>query len=151
MVELTEGPYYTEGAPERATISDESTAGIPLTVTGTVFDASCAPVPGVLLDFWQADGNGVYDNAGYALRGKQTTDAEGRYALTTVVPGLYPGRTEHIHVKLTAPGRPSVTTQLFFPGAAQNDEDGIFVPSMLVTVLDESPSAMTASFDFVLP
>jgi hypothetical protein len=62
-----------------------------------------APAANALLDFWQANPNGAYDNTGYTLRGHQYTDANGYYTLTTIVPGIYPGRTEHIHVKVQAP------------------------------------------------
>ena len=88
-----------------------------LIVTGYVLDQDCKPVAGALLDFWQADGEGVYDNEGYRLRGRQYTDAEGRYRLETVIPGEYPGRTEHIHVKAQAPGGRVLTTQLYFPAS----------------------------------
>ena len=148
---MTEGPYYTPGAPERSTISDADTVGIPLILTGTVFDANCQPVAGAALDFWQADGAGTYDNQGYSLRGVQMADAGGAYTLTTVIPGLYPSRTEHIHVKVTAPSGQTNTTQLYFPDVPQNDSDGIFDPAMLVTVDSQDASSMTASFDFVLP
>ena len=151
LVEMTEGPYYTADAPDRATISDATTEGIPLVITGVVYDADCQPVAGATLDFWKADGAGTYDNEGYELRGVQTTDSEGAYTLTTVIPGLYPSRTEHVHVKVTAPGGPTYTSQLFFPDVPQNDSDGIFSETMLVTVDAQDADSMDASFDFVLP
>ena len=151
LVEMTEGPYYTPNPPERATISDADTVGIPLVITGVVYDADCQPVAGATLDFWQADGSGTYDNEGYNLRGVQTTDEQGAYTLTTVIPGLYPSRTEHVHVKVTAPGGPTYTTQLYFPDVPQNDSDGIFDEAMLVTVTAQDDDSMDASFDFVLP
>ncbi len=151
LVEQTEGPYYTPGAPERTDLSDASTVGIPLTLTGQVLDAECSPVAGAVLDFWQADGAGVYDNSGFDLRGTQTTDEEGRYTLRTVIPGLYPSRTEHIHVKVTGPDGVVHTTQLYFPDVPQNDSDGIFSDAMLVTVTQQSDDSMEATFDFVLP
>ena len=61
------------------------------------------PVPNALIDFWQADARGAYDNSGYRFRGHQFTNAKGQYTLFTLVPGLYPGRTKHIHVKVQAP------------------------------------------------
>src|SRR5204862_188663 len=73
-----------------------------------------------------------HDNAGFRLRGHQLTDAEGRYRLETILPGVYPGRTRHIHVKAQAPSRPALTTQLYFPGEAGNARDGIFDPELLV-------------------
>ena len=151
LVELTEGPYYTPGAPERTVLSDADTVGTPLVVTGTVYSADCEPVAGATLDVWQADGAGVYDNEGFALRGVQTTGPDGSYTITTVVPGIYPGRTEHIHFTVTPPGGPSYTSQLFFPGSEQNADDGIYVEEMEVTIDEQGEGGMRASFDVVLP
>lgn len=68
-----------------------------------------------LLDFRQANTQGQYENTGYTLHGHQYTDASGRYQLETIVPGLYPGRTLHIFIKVQALNRPILTTQVFFP------------------------------------
>ncbi|WP_373365964.1 carbohydrate-binding protein, partial [Streptomyces fradiae] len=106
-------------------------------------------IPGVLLDFWQADVNGAYDNTGYRFRGHQFTDAQGAFRLTTIVPGLYPGRTRHIHVKVQAPGHPVLTTQLYFPNEPRNATDSLFDPRLLMTVRDAG-GAREAAFDFVL-
>jgi protocatechuate 3,4-dioxygenase beta subunit len=125
-------------------------AGTRLTVAGLVSSRGCTPVPGAVLDFWQANASGVYDNSGYTLRGHQLTDAGGRYTLETIVPGLYPGRTEHIHVKVRAPGRPELTTQLYFPGVQQNDRDGIFNAGLVMNVKDAPDGGKLATFDFVL-
>jgi protocatechuate 3,4-dioxygenase beta subunit len=92
----------------------------------------------------------VYDNSGFRFRGHQFTDAKGRYALTTVVPGLYPGRTRHIHLKVQAPGDPVLTTQLFFPGVAANRSDGIFTSETLVRGWRRVNGRRVARFDFVL-
>lgn len=67
------------------------------------------PAAGVLRDFWQADDDGAYDVAGYSLLGHRFTDATGAYTLSTVGPGLYPGRTRHLHVKAGPPGTPRVS------------------------------------------
>lgn len=146
----TEGPYFKAGSPERASLLDPQTPGTRLVLRGRVFGSGCGPLGGVVLDFWQASAAGVYDNSGYRLRGHQSTDAEGRYALTTVVPGEYPGRTQHIHVKVRAPSRPVLTTQLYFPGAAKNGSDSIFRPDLVMKVTG-APGGMEATFDFVLP
>jgi protocatechuate 3,4-dioxygenase beta subunit len=147
--ELTEGPYFKANSPERASLLEAGTAGTKLVLSGSVFTTDCQPVAHALLDFWQADANGQYDNTGYTLRGHQYTDAAGHYQLTTVAPGLYPGRTEHIHLKVQAPGGPIITSQLFFPGVPNNSEDGIFDPKMLLTV-QETSDGLTATFDFVV-
>jgi protocatechuate 3,4-dioxygenase beta subunit len=124
-------------------------SGTRLLLTGHVLSRSCAPVAGALLDFWQADSAGVYDNAGYRLRGHQLTDAVGAYSLQTVVPGEYPGRTAHIHVKVQAPGKPALTTQLYFPGETRNQQDSIFDAALLMDVHD-SGGGKAATFSFVL-
>ncbi len=146
---VTEGPYYKAGSPERTVLYTAGMSGTPVTITGYVFDKNCQPIAHAWLDFWQASASGVYDNAGYTLRGHQYTDQSGRYILQTVVPGEYPGRTEHIHVKVQAPNGPILTTQLFFPGVAHNSSDSIYNPALLMNVQNTS-SGETASYNFVL-
>ena len=149
-VAQTEGPYFTPRSPRRRVLRTRGMKGTPFLLTGRVLTTRCRPIPNALLDFWQADAAGVYDNRGYRLRGHQRTDARGRYRLETVVPGLYPGRTRHIHVKAQAPRRPVLTTQLYFRGERANARDGIFVPELLMRNLRKANGRWTASFDFVL-
>jgi protocatechuate 3,4-dioxygenase beta subunit len=146
----TEGPYWKSGSPERANLYEEGMGGTKLTLTGYVLTRACRPVADAVLDFWQADATGNYDNSGYRLRGRQSTDAQGRYRLDTVIPGLYPGRTEHIHVKIQAPGRPALTSQLYFPGVTQNRSDGIFEQALLIEMKDGAGGAKLGSFNFVV-
>ncbi|MGH9363502.1 MAG: hypothetical protein ACRD2T_16450 [Thermoanaerobaculia bacterium] len=145
----TEGPYYTPDSPERTSFLEPGIAGTTITVSGAVLTTDCRPVAGALLDFWHADDGGRYDNAGYKLRGHQFADAAGRYTLTTIAPGLYGGRTRHFHVKVQAPNRPVLTTQLYFPGEPRNSRDGIFDPRLLMEV-QEVAGGKAATFDFVL-
>ena len=147
---LTEGPYYKSGSPEQANLYQDGVAGTMLILTGYVYDTNCQSVANAWLDFWQADGNGNYDNSGYTLRGHQYTDANGQFQLTTVVPGLYPGRTEHIHVKVQAPNGQVITSQLFFPGVAQNDSDGIYNADLLL-VITETSDGLQGQYNFVVP
>src|SRR5437588_349026 len=88
--------------------------------------------------------------AGRDLHGlcDQLTDANGAYRLETVIPGLYPGRTEHIHFKVTVNGK-TYTSQLFFPGVSQNEGDSIYSSQMLVT-LNTATSPVTGTFTFVV-
>jgi protocatechuate 3,4-dioxygenase beta subunit len=146
---ITEGPYFKANSPERSSLLGPGISGTKLVLTGYVLTADCKPVAHALLDFWQANARGEYDNTGYTLRGHQYTDAAGRYQLETIVPGLYPGRTEHIHVKVQAPGGPMLTTQLFFPGVASNQRDGIFDQKLLMTVQDTG-DGKAATFNFVV-
>ena len=144
----TEGPYFKAGSPARTSLIESGTTGTRLFLSGRVLTLACAPVTGATLDFWQADARGVYDNSGYRLRGHQLTDDGGRYSLETIVPGEYPGRTEHIHVKVQAPGKTVLTTQLYFPGVARNQQDSIFDAHLLLTVQDTA-AGKAATFDFV--
>ncbi|MEU0271506.1 carbohydrate-binding protein [Streptomyces sp. NPDC006307] len=144
-----EGPYFKPNSPRRTSLLEPGTPGVRLTVSGYVFGLACRPVSGALLDFWQADVNGAYDNTGFRFRGHQFTDARGAFTLSTIVPGLYPGRTRHLHVKVQAPGRPVLTTQLYFPGEPRNTTDALFDPRLLMAVRDTG-GAREAAFDFVL-
>jgi protocatechuate 3,4-dioxygenase beta subunit len=148
-ISQTEGPYFTPNSPGRRSLVEAGVVGTPLVVAGSVLTRSCRPVANALLDFWQADGDGEYDNVGYRLRGHQFTGADGTFRLETVVPGLYPGRTRHIHVKVQAPSQRILTTQLYFPGESRNASDGIFDASLLME-LSGSSSARQARFNFVL-
>ncbi|MBO0915036.1 carbohydrate-binding protein [Streptomyces laculatispora] len=144
-----EGPYFKPNSPLRTSLVTSGTPGVRLTVSGYVFGRACKPIPGVLLDFWQADTNGAYDMSGFGFRGHQFTDASGAFTLSTVVAGLYPGRTRHIHVKAQAPGKRILTTQLYFPNEPRNNTDSIFDPALLMNVRSVG-SGKEGSFDFVL-
>jgi protocatechuate 3,4-dioxygenase beta subunit len=146
----TEGPYFSPGSPRRRSLLAPGLRGTRLTLTGRVLSTRCRPVPRALLSFWQCDARGVYDNVGFRLRGHQLTDARGRYRLETIVPGVYPGRTRHIHVKVQAPRRPVLTTQLYFPGEARNRSDGIYDSKLLLRGSRLVGSRRVARFDFVL-
>ncbi|MEZ4511931.1 MAG: intradiol ring-cleavage dioxygenase [Chloroflexota bacterium] len=145
----TEGPFYTPSTPERTSFLEAGIVGTPLLVTGKVLSTDCQPMAGALLDFWHADDGGNYDNEGFKLRGHQYTDAEGNFTLETIVPGLYPGRTRHIHVKVQGQEMALLTTQLYFPGEPDNATDGIFAEELLMDVADEG-EGKTAVFNFVL-
>jgi len=146
----TEGPYFTPRSPLRKSIVPAGVRGTRLTLTGRVLTTSCKPVSHALVDFWQASATGVYDNSGYRFRGHQFTDAQGRYRLETVVPGLYPGRTRHIHVKVQAPGKRILTTQLYFPNEPRNRTDGIFDRTLVVAGWRKVGARRLARFDFVV-
>lgn len=148
----TEGPYFTPNSPERASLLEPGMPGTKLVVTGYVYSIDCQPIEHALVDFWQCDDAAVYDNVGYTLRGHQFTDAAGRYELTTIVPGIYTGRTRHIHVKAQRPESAVLTSQLYFPDIPQeNAADGIFDSSLLMDYADaESGDGKVGFFTFVL-
>lgn len=146
--EQMEGPFFTRDSPERTSLREPGIGGAPLTVSGFVLSTACEPVAGALLDFWQCDDAGEYDNEGYRLRGHQFAGEDGSFRLETIRPGLYPGRTRHIHVKVQAPGRPVLTTQLYFPGEPANETDGIFDQALIMDADRADDQQM--SFTFVL-
>jgi protocatechuate 3,4-dioxygenase beta subunit len=99
-----------------------------------------------LLDFWHCDENGDYDNKGFRYRGHLFTDDAGGFRLETIFPALYPGRARHIHVKVQAPGRGILTTQLYFPGDAR---DGLWRPELTVA-MERRAGGRFAAFQFIV-
>jgi protocatechuate 3,4-dioxygenase beta subunit len=141
----TEGPFYTPKTPQRASLL-EGREKSRLILAGAVLTADCKPAANALLDFWHCDEDGEYDNRGFRYRGHQHADAQGRYRLETIVPGEYPGRTRHIHVKVQAPGGRILTTQLYFPGNPANRRDGLYRPELEMKPARDGQAA----FDFVV-
>lgn len=117
-----EGPYYKSGAPLKMVIETE---GQPLQITGSIFKASdCStPVANAFIDIWHCDSSGHYDNNGFKCRGVVKTDSRGKYSFKTILPPSYGSRPRHIHVKVRAEGHPELTTQIYFQGDPnlQND------------------------------
>ncbi|MFC8432456.1 catechol 1,2-dioxygenase [Streptomyces sp. NPDC057253] len=174
-----EGPYYVPGAPELPSVAtlparaDER--GKPLCFTGQVTDVSGRPLAAAVLEMWQADDDGLYSQFApgipeWNLRGSVTTDAEGRFAVTTVQPapyqiptdgscgrliaaaGWHAWRPAHLHVKVTAPGHESLTTQLYFRGG-EHIEDDVASAVKAELVLEPKPTAdgaTEARYDFAL-
>jgi protocatechuate 3,4-dioxygenase beta subunit len=113
-------------------------------VSGRVFDERSRPVPGILIEIWQANAAGRYvhktDQHGAPLDlnffggGRCVTDAAGRYRFLTVKPGAYPWgnhpnawRPAHIHFSLLGSSLMSrLVTQMYFPGDPLFAYDPIF-------------------------
>jgi len=144
-----EGPYYIPRSPERADLVEPGSDVRIVELQGQVLSRSCRPIQNALLDFWQADEHGEYDNSGFRYRGHIFSDEQGHYRFRTILPGFYETRTRHFHMKVQAPERRVLTTQLYFPDEMRNRYDRAFVPELLMHVA-ETPHALTARFDFVL-
>lgn len=159
-----EGPYYREGAPERADLTEQGMSGTPLVLEGRVSGLDCGKgIAGIELDVWHATHDGHYDNDGtmrlgdkFLLRGRVTTDAEGRYRVKTIVPGRYLNgrqyRPAHVHVKVRPPkgvALAPLTTQLYFPGDPYNDIDP-FIHKSLIMETEKAAAGLRGHFDFVL-
>jgi protocatechuate 3,4-dioxygenase beta subunit len=147
--EETAGPFFRPNSPLKSDFRGPGVKGVPIRLSGFVLDRKGRPISGALLDFWHADANGEYDFEGFRCRGHQFSDATGRYALETIVPGLYPGRTRHYHVRLQAANGPILSTQLYFPEEARNASDSLFRPDLLLKIR-ETGSVRLAGFNFVL-
>jgi protocatechuate 3,4-dioxygenase beta subunit len=145
----TEGPFFTLSSPLKASFLGDVSSGTRLALSGTVVSTGCAPVGGALIDLWQCDDSGEYDNSGYRLRGHQFADDQGVWAIETIVPGLYTGRTRHIHVKVQPPGGRVLTTQLYFPDEPANTRDGIFREECLLDIASDG-NGQRGTFTFVL-
>jgi catechol 1,2-dioxygenase len=157
-----EGPYYRAGAPLRADLVEADVRGVPLVIGGRVVSADCrSPLAGAVLDVWQADGDGHYDNDGslhlpadrFRLRGKLRTDDSGAFSVRTVWPGRYLNggtyRPSHVHVKVSAAGHRPLTTQLYFPGDPYNAKDP-FIRRSLIMDVSRDGSGQRAHYDFVM-
>jgi protocatechuate 3,4-dioxygenase beta subunit len=145
----TEGPYFKPHSPRRADLRTPGIGGRPVELSGLVLTRSCRPVRDALVDLWHADDKGAYDNQGFTLRGHVFTDPGGRYSFRTILPGLYPGRTRHYHVKVQAPGKPVLTTQFYFPDEERNRTDELFRRELVMRI-STSGEMMLARFDVVL-
>jgi protocatechuate 3,4-dioxygenase beta subunit len=145
----TEGPFFKPRSPQRTSLLEPGLTGPKIVVRGVVLSTACKPIARALIDVWHADDHGDYDNDGYRLRGHQFTDDAGRYTLETIVPGLYPGRTRHFHVKVQAPNQPVLTTQLYFPDEPGNTRDVIFNRALVLKV-ESTNDGKVGTFNFVV-
>jgi protocatechuate 3,4-dioxygenase beta subunit len=84
------GPFYRPNSPQRSKI------GNGYVLHGTVRSAAtCQPIPGARIEFWQAGPDGKY---GDAYRATIYADSKGHYRLTTSIPPPYARRPAHIHI-----------------------------------------------------
>jgi protocatechuate 3,4-dioxygenase beta subunit len=108
------GPFFKRGAPRKSRLAPDGAPGLPLSVSGQIFDTRGERLPDAVVDLWHASNSGVYDNHGYDYRGEPVLEAA-RYGVETIMPGHYPDRVcQHIHFMATAPGHRPLITQLYF-------------------------------------
>lgn len=146
------GPFYRADAPELpsgATISRDG-KGEPLAVTGRVADLAGAPIPGAVVEVWQANSEGWYENQEpdrqpeNNLRGRFRADGQGRFSFRSVMPGGYAlpadgpvgrlmaalgltlERPAHLHFRVTAAGHERLTTHVFDRNDPAIGRDAIF-------------------------
>lgn len=124
------GPYYQPETPFRTDLTPENHAGETLTVTGKVLESDCiTPLPGVIVDIWQANESGNYEDDWY--RGRVETDTSGTYVFTTVVPKGYGAgsgfRPPHIHFKIWQGGQLLITSQMFLPESRSQGIEDVYI------------------------
>ena len=164
-----EGPFHIPGSPELADGEDvaKGAPGIPCFVVGTVRDLKGNPIKGAVLDMWQTDGEGLYEEQRGAdepyMRGIYHSNADGSFVVRTVAPigytipmdgpvGELMNRTKishyrpaHIHFCLDAPGYHRCVTHLFEKGDKYIDTDVVFgVKEPLITPFKKMPAGETA-------
>jgi protocatechuate 3,4-dioxygenase beta subunit len=137
-----QGPYYPVSFPAdtdadlvRVQGAAAQAMGTVAHLRGRVTDIAGNPVAGALVEIWQCDSQGIYRHPRAANTdrfdpnfqgyGRVTTDAAGAYAFRTLRPAAYPGRTPHIHVQVTRPGRAVFITQFYVAGEPLNERDGL--------------------------
>ncbi|MCD6064976.1 MAG: catechol 1,2-dioxygenase [Flavipsychrobacter sp.] len=153
------GPFYRTGAPFRSDLTVSGNPGALFRYKGTVLDENCSAIAGAIVDVWQADDGGAYDNttANFNYRGRYQTGSAGMYEFTAVKPGWYLNgsqyRPSHIHFRVTKPGYKEIITQLYFkddpyiaadPWASDPDAEKRIVPIAQVGGVD------TVVFDITL-
>jgi len=152
--EQEQGPYYYPAAAFRSDITDGK-AGLPLLLRLSVMDiAACKPVANAAVDIWQADALGNYSDtsSGLYLRGLQMTDATGLATFTSLYPGWYPRRTNHVHVKVHVGG----TAGPSYSGGHVSHTGNLFFPEEISTTVatlspykDNTSTRITLTNDFV--
>lgn len=151
------GPFYKANAPFDADLADDLPGEL-VEIEGTVYGCDCeTPLAGAIVDIWQADDTGGYDNAGFTLRGRIETDKDGRYRLLTIKPGWYLNgdqfRPAHIHYKVSHEQGVALTTQLYFEGDPYIPIDPFVKDSLVVPFKKgevKGRSALLGTFDIVL-
>ena len=159
-----EGPFYREGAPLRSTLFEKGEKGDVLVVSGKVVARNGRPLAGVMLDVWQCNASGKYDNDDpnnpprkdqYILRGRIKTNDKGEYEFTTIRPVPYSiGRNRyrpaHIHLKASLEGYVALTSQIYFTGDKYNQTDPWYSAKREIDPKVDEKKIQRATFKVVL-
>jgi protocatechuate 3,4-dioxygenase, alpha subunit len=116
--EMTLGPFFprefAEGANDLAPGNSNA-----IEITGRVTELDGRPLDNLVVEIWQADAAGRFDNPGFLGWGRAATDAQGNYRFRTVRPGASPGRSAHINFLLLYSGlMRHLQTVMYFEQAA---------------------------------
>jgi len=155
------GPFYKKRAPETAVLRAAGDPGMPLAVSGQVFNTRADTLTNAVVEVWQTDHLGHYDLDGYRYRAKLPVDNNGSYKFDSVIPGHYPDRVcQHVHYLVAAPGHKPLVTQLYFATdpVFEGDPDRNFGRDPLIhsrelvrpVILTGDPQAIEAAVRFEL-
>jgi protocatechuate 3,4-dioxygenase alpha subunit len=114
---MTLGPFFP---PEFAQGVNDLAPGAAeaIEITGRVTELDGKPLDNVVLEIWQADPAGCFDNPKFAGWGRAATDAHGEYRFRTLRPGAVPGRAPHINFLILYSGlMRQLQTVMFFSEA----------------------------------
>jgi protocatechuate 3,4-dioxygenase beta subunit len=130
------GPFYKRRAPDSTQLRVPGDPGMPVSISGQVFDTRGEILPRAVIEVWQTNHLGRYDLDGYRYRARLLSGADGKYGFESVMPGHYPDRVcQHVHYLVTAPGHKPLTTQLYFATdpVFEGDPDKNFTRDPLIT------------------
>lgn len=145
---LTKGPFYpaspSRGEDENLLIADGGSLhanGELLSLSGRIMTPSRKPIENALVEIWQCDHTGHYlvestrqgsTDVNFQGYGKTRTGIDGEFRFLTIKPVPYPGRTPHIHFKVSAPNKATLFTQMFCSTDAEENERDTFYRSLSV-------------------
>lgn len=175
-----EGPYYVADSPKLPAtctmpMREQDKAAESLIFKGRVTDLEGNGLQGATIELWHADAEGLYSQFApgipeWNLRGTVECDDEGNFEITTLKPAPYkipadgptgwfiesygghPWRPAHLHLMVKAPGKRSITTQLYFQGG-EWVEDDVATATKPELILDPQPNAEgvdEVTYNFVL-
>jgi len=117
--EMTLGPFFprefAQGANDLTIVAGKRAEGEVIEITGTVTELDGKPLDNVVVEIWQADAKGRYDNPNFFGWGRAATDAKGVYTFRTIRPGRVGGRAPHINFLILYSGlMRQLQTTMFF-------------------------------------
>jgi protocatechuate 3,4-dioxygenase alpha subunit len=115
--EMTLGPFFprefAQGANDLAVGAADA-----IEIAGRVTELDGRPLDNLVLEIWQADAAGRFDNPAFPGWGRAATDARGNYRFRTILPGACPGRAPHVNFLVLYSGlMRQLQTVMFFSEA----------------------------------
>jgi protocatechuate 3,4-dioxygenase alpha subunit len=124
--EMTLGPFFPREFAEGANDLAKDVRGEVIEISGRVVELDGRPLDNLVLEIWQADANGRYDNPDFLGWGRAATDAQGNYRFRTIRPGASGGRAPHINFLLLYSGlMRHLQTVMYFEAVADPVLDAV--------------------------